>query len=59
MLRWTCLEVDCAAVVDAPDEDTLIEAVNHHVGEAHQSFELDDVILAVAEQLPDDTPPAT
>jgi len=49
--RWTCLEVACDATVTAADEDELIEQVNAHVGEAHGSYELEDVILANAEEI--------
>jgi predicted small metal-binding protein len=54
MLRWECLEAGCGAVVTASDEDDLIEKVNAHVGEAHGSYELDDVIVANAEVLDGD-----
>ena len=53
MLRWECLEAGCGAVVDAPDEDTLVERVNAHVGEAHGSYELEDVIVANAQEVSD------
>ena len=53
MLRWECLEVGCGVVVEAPDEDALLERVNAHVGEAHGSYELEDVILAGAEEVSD------
>jgi hypothetical protein len=33
------------------DED-LVEAANSHVGEAHGSYELEEMILAVAEDAP-------
>lgn len=51
MKRWTCLEVGCDATVTAADEDELIEKVNAHVGAAHGSYELEDVILANAEEI--------
>jgi predicted small metal-binding protein len=53
MLRWTCLEAGCDAAITASDEDELIEKVNGHVGEAHKSYELDEVILAGAEEIDD------
>lgn len=53
MLRWTCLEAGCNAVVTAGDEDELIEKVNAHVGEAHDSYELEDIILANATEQDD------
>jgi hypothetical protein len=53
MLRWRCLEAGCDAVIEGPDEEGLVEAVNAHVRDAHASFELEDIILAVAEEVPD------
>ena len=53
MLRWECMEADCGEVVTAADEDALVEAVNTHVGEAHGSYELEDVIVANAEEVED------
>ena len=51
MKRWECLEVECGAVVTAASDDELIEAVNGHVREAHGSYELEEVVLAAAEDL--------
>jgi hypothetical protein len=53
MLRWECLEAGCDVVVTADGEDELVEKVNAHVGEAHASYELEDVILANAEEVGD------
>jgi predicted small metal-binding protein len=50
--QWRCLEVDCGTVVSAATDEELIEAVNAHVGEAHDSYELEEVILANAEEQP-------
>ena len=38
---------------DGRGEDELIEKVNAHVAEAHASYELEDVILANAEEVDD------
>ena len=54
MKRWTCLEEGCGVTVTAADEDDLVEKVNAHVGEAHGSYELEDVILANAEEIDGD-----
>jgi hypothetical protein len=51
MKRWTCLEEGCSATVTAPDEDGLVAAANAHVREAHRSYELEDVVLANAEDV--------
>jgi predicted small metal-binding protein len=50
--RWRCLEVGCEAVVDADSDEALVEAANTHVREAHDSYELEEVILASAEDAP-------
>jgi hypothetical protein len=47
---WRCLETGCDALIVAPDDEQLVAAVNHHVSEAHQSFELEEVILDAAEE---------
>jgi predicted small metal-binding protein len=46
---WRCLESGCGAVIVAENDEELVEAVNQHVGDVHQSFELEDVILDTAE----------
>ena len=50
---WRCLEAGCDNVVTADDDQQLVAAVNCHVGEAHDSFELEDVILDAAEDVPE------
>jgi predicted small metal-binding protein len=50
---WRCLEVDCDAVITAADDQQLVAAVNRHVGDEHQSFELEEVILDAAEDVAD------
>jgi predicted small metal-binding protein len=55
--RWQCLEVGCGAVVSAESDEELVEAVNEHVREAHGSYELEEMILAVAEDAPDEGEP--
>jgi predicted small metal-binding protein len=47
------MELGCEAVVTAPSDEQLVEAANAHVREAHDSYELEEVILAGAE---DDSP---
>ena len=54
MKRWACMEAGCSAVVTAADEGELIEKVNAHVSEAHDSYELEDVIIANATETGDD-----
>jgi predicted small metal-binding protein len=50
--RWRCLEVGCGAVVEAGTDEALVEAANAHVREAHDSYELEEVILAGVEDAP-------
>ena len=50
---WRCLEAGCDTVVTADDDEQLVATVNRHVGEAHDSFELEDVILDAAEDVPE------
>jgi len=50
--KWQCLEIGCGEVVTAESDDELVEAANAHVGEVHGSYELDEMILAVAEDVP-------
>ena len=55
--RWRCLDVGCGAVVSAGSDDELVESANAHMREAHGSYELEEMILAVAEDAPDDGAP--
>jgi predicted small metal-binding protein len=52
--RWECLEVGCGAVVRAPSDEELVAAVDAHVREAHNSYELEEIVLAAAEDEPED-----
>ena len=52
--RWQCLEVGCGEFVTAESDEALVEAANTHVREAHSSYELEEMILAVAEDSPED-----
>jgi predicted small metal-binding protein len=51
---WRCLEAGCDAVITAGSDEELVAAVNRHVGDAHGSFELEDVILDAAEDVPEE-----
>ncbi len=50
---WQCLEVGCGEVVTGESDEALVEAVNAHVRQAHGSYELEEMILAVAEEAPE------
>jgi predicted small metal-binding protein len=43
--RFECAEAGCSAVLEAATEDELIEVVQRHMREEHDTFELEDVIL--------------
>jgi predicted small metal-binding protein len=51
--QWQCLEIGCREVVTAESDDELVEAANAHVREAHGSYELEEMILAVAKDAPE------
>lgn len=55
--RWRCLDIGCGAVVSAGSDEELVEAANAHMRGAHGSYELEEMILAVAEDAPDDGAP--
>jgi predicted small metal-binding protein len=52
--RWQCLEVGCGELVTAESDEALVEAANAHVRDAHSSYELEEMILAVAEDAPEE-----
>jgi predicted small metal-binding protein len=47
--RWRCLEVGCQTVVEAASDEELVEAANAHMRTVHDSYELEEAILAGAE----------
>jgi len=49
--RYQCLDVDCDQEIVAPDEEALIEAVQRHVAEQHDSFELEAVIIDMSTEV--------
>ena len=44
-LEYRCLDAGCNVEIRAADERALIEAVQAHVAEEHDSFELEEVIV--------------
>ncbi len=52
--RFICLEAGCDQVIEAGSDEELIEVVQAHVAEAHNSFELDEFILAGAVEVVDE-----
>ncbi len=43
--RYECLDAGCGAEIVAPDEQALVAAVQRHMADAHDSFELEEVIV--------------
>jgi predicted small metal-binding protein len=52
--RWSCVEAGCDFVVTAPDEETIVALAQEHIADAHSSFELEEMIEAVLEDVPDE-----
>jgi hypothetical protein len=50
--RWTCVDAGCDYELVAPDVPAAIEGAKRHIAEAHSSFELDEVIEDVLEDVP-------
>jgi predicted small metal-binding protein len=46
--RFVCLEAGCETPIEANSDDELVQAVQQHMAEAHNSFELEEFILAGA-----------
>lgn len=46
--RFVCLEAGCETAIEANGDDELVQAVQEHMAQAHNSFELEDFILAGA-----------
>ncbi len=49
--QFVCLEAGCDKVIAAGSDTELVEAVQQHVAEAHDSFELEEFILAGATEV--------
>jgi predicted small metal-binding protein len=53
--QFVCLEAGCEEeVIEAGSDEELIQAVQEHMAETHNSFELDDFILAGATEVDGD-----
>lgn len=49
--RFECAEHGCGTVVEAEGDNALLDKVQQHLAEAHDSFELEEVILANATEV--------
>ena len=51
--RWTCVEAGCSYELTAADVPSAIQAAQRHIAEVHGSFELEEMIEDVLEDVPD------
>lgn len=49
--RWSCVEAGCDWAVTADDLDAIVPLVQAHIEQAHSSFELEEMIEAVLEDV--------
>ena len=52
--RWTCVEPGCDWSVVAAEVDEAVSAAQEHIATVHGSFELEEMIEDVLEDVPDD-----
>ena len=50
--RWTCVEAGCDYELVVPDAESAISGAQRHIAEAHSSFELEEMIEDVLEDVP-------
>jgi predicted small metal-binding protein len=53
MKRWTCVEAGCSYELTAPDASAAVEGAQRHIAEEHGSFELEEMIEDVLEDVSD------
>ena len=51
--RWTCVETGCRWTVVTPDSESAVRAAQEHIATAHKSFELEEMIEDVLENVDD------
>jgi hypothetical protein len=49
--RWTCVEAGCVYELVAPDVTSAVEGAQQHIAEEHSSFELEEMIEDVLEDV--------
>lgn len=49
--QYECLDAGCGELIVAADRQALVEAVQRHMAEAHDSFELEDVIVDMSTEV--------
>jgi predicted small metal-binding protein len=53
MKRWTCVEAGCSYELVAHDVPSAVEGAQRHIAEEHGSFELEEMIEDVLEDVPE------
>jgi len=51
--RWTCVEAGCRWTVVTSDSESAVRAAQEHIATAHKSFELEEMIEDVLEDVDD------
>ena len=51
MKRWTCVEAGCSYELVAADVPSAIQGAQRHIAEEHGSFELEEMIEDVLEDV--------
>ena len=51
--RWTCVEAECSYELVAADVPSAVEGAQRHIAEEHGSFELEEMIEDVLEDVPE------
>jgi predicted small metal-binding protein len=51
--QYECLDAGCGELIVAADQQALVEAVQRHMAERHDSFELEDVIVDMSTEVID------
>ena len=51
--QYECLDAGCGEVIVAADRQALVEAVQRHMADRHDSFELEDVIVDMSTEVED------
>jgi predicted small metal-binding protein len=55
MKRWTCVEAGCSYELTARDVPSAVEGAQRHIAEEHGSFELEEMIEDVLEDVSEST----
>ena len=53
-LQWSCNEHECGFVATADDVEALVAQANEHMRDAHDSYELEEMIEDAAVEVADE-----